>query len=69
LSDRERVNANNWFSNTVRTRLDDQRTGVIIIIMQRLHMDDLVGHVIRNSPAVSDPGIRSDCAQAPLRAM
>jgi hypothetical protein len=40
LSDRERNNANTWFSNTVRTRLDDQRTGVIIIIMQRLHMDD-----------------------------
>jgi predicted phage terminase large subunit-like protein len=48
LSDRERVNANNWFSNTVRTRLDDQRTGVIIIIMQRLHMDDLVGHVMQS---------------------
>ncbi len=48
LSDRERINANNWFSNTVRTRLDDQRTGVIIIIMQRLHMDDLVGHVMQN---------------------
>jgi predicted phage terminase large subunit-like protein len=48
LSDRERENANTWFSNTVRTRLDDQRTGVIIIIMQRLHMDDLVGHVMQN---------------------
>jgi predicted phage terminase large subunit-like protein len=48
LSDRERISANNWFSNTVRTRLDDQRTGVIIIIMQRLHMDDLVGHVLQS---------------------
>ena len=46
LSDIERDNANTWFSNTVRTRLDDQRTGVIIIIMQRLHMNDLVGHVL-----------------------
>jgi predicted phage terminase large subunit-like protein len=46
ISDRERANANNWFSNTVRSRLDDQRTGVIIIIMQRLHLDDLVGHVL-----------------------
>ena len=46
ISDRERTNANNWFSNTVRSRLDDQRTGVIIIIMQRLHLDDLVGHVL-----------------------
>ena len=46
LSDRERVNVNTWYSNTVRTRLDDQRSGVIIIIMQRLHMHDLVGHVL-----------------------
>ena len=51
LSDRERVNANNWFSNTVRTRLDDQRTGVIIIIMQRLHMDDLVGQDVPGNRA------------------
>jgi predicted phage terminase large subunit-like protein len=46
LSDRERINVNTWFSNTVRSRLDDQRHGVIINIMQRLHLDDLVGHVL-----------------------
>jgi predicted phage terminase large subunit-like protein len=48
LSDRERAVANDWFSNTVRTRLDDQQHGVIIIIMQRLHMDNLVGHVMQS---------------------
>ncbi|MCP3460022.1 hypothetical protein [Bradyrhizobium sp. CCGUVB23] len=47
LSERERMNVNSWFSNTVRSRLDDQRNGVIILIMQRLHMDDLVGHVLQ----------------------
>ena len=46
LSDRERINVNTWFSNTVRSRLNDQRHGVIINIMQRLHMNDLVGHVL-----------------------
>jgi len=50
LSDRERINTNDWFSNTVRTRLNDQRTGVIIMTMQRLHLDDLVGHVLHREP-------------------
>jgi hypothetical protein len=32
----------------VPTRLNDKRTGCIIIIMQRLHEDDLVGHVLNS---------------------
>jgi hypothetical protein len=31
------------------TRLNDIRDGCIIIIMQRLHEDDLVGHVLESS--------------------
>ena len=34
------------FDNTLYTRLNDKRTGAIVIIMQRLHLDDLVGHVL-----------------------
>jgi hypothetical protein len=37
-----------WFINTVRTRPDDKRTGAIILVMQRLHVDDLVGKLLRN---------------------
>ena len=33
--------------HTLYSRLDDKRTGCIIIIMQRLHEDDLVGHVLQ----------------------
>jgi predicted phage terminase large subunit-like protein len=46
LSESARNAANNWVDNTVMSRLNDKRTGAIVIIMQRLHMDDLVGHVM-----------------------
>lgn len=46
LSDAQRQGANTWFDQTALSRLDNKNTGVIIIIMQRLHMDDLVGHVL-----------------------
>jgi hypothetical protein len=48
LSDTRRRNVNDWYDSTVVSRLNDKRTGCIIIIMQRLHEDDLVGHVQEN---------------------
>lgn len=38
----EIIKINNWFSDTLQSRLDNQNTGAIIIIMQRLHDNDLV---------------------------
>jgi hypothetical protein len=32
------------------SRLNNKRTGAIVIIMQRLHEDDLVGHVLTQQP-------------------
>lgn len=46
LSETQRKAVNEWFDHTLYSRLNDKRQGVIIIIMQRLHQDDLVGHVI-----------------------
>lgn len=46
LSETERTSVNNWYDNTLVSRLDDKGAGVIIIIMQRLHQDDLIGHVL-----------------------
>jgi predicted phage terminase large subunit-like protein len=46
LSETQRVNVNRWFDNTLRSRLNDKANGCIIIVMQRLHQDDLVGHVL-----------------------
>jgi predicted phage terminase large subunit-like protein len=50
LSDAQRKAANEWFSHTLYSRLNDKRSGAIVIIMQRLHEDDLVGHVFAQEP-------------------
>lgn len=42
---RARVKA--WFDETLLSRLDHKKTGAIILAMQRLHVDDLAGHVLR----------------------
>jgi predicted phage terminase large subunit-like protein len=51
---------NRWFSNSLVSRLNDPAAGAIIVIMQRLHEDDLVGHLLKlghwdvlNLPAVA----------------
>jgi predicted phage terminase large subunit-like protein len=48
-SEPARKGVNDWFDQTVSTRLNDPNNGVIIIVMQRLHVDDLVGHVMEKS--------------------
>jgi predicted phage terminase large subunit-like protein len=59
LSEAERNRANRWFSNTVVTRLDDQNTGSIVVVMQRLHLDDFTGYLLSLSDwdVVSLPAI------------
>ena len=49
LSEPKRNAANDWFLNTVLSRLDDKRTGAIVIVMQRVHLDDLTGFVLGQS--------------------
>jgi len=46
LSDAQRQACNQWYDHTLYSRLNDKRGGSIILIMQRLHEDDLVGHVL-----------------------
>jgi hypothetical protein len=46
LSEVGRKTVNEWYDNTLLSRLNNKRTGCIIIVMQRLHQDDLVGHVL-----------------------
>ncbi len=61
-SEAERKRVNDWFDGTALTRLDNKRDGAIVIIMQRLHLDDLVGHVLAkgedwhliNLPAIAE---------------
>jgi predicted phage terminase large subunit-like protein len=46
LSESRRKAVNEWYDHTLLSRLNDKAQGCIIIIMQRLHQDDLVGHVL-----------------------
>ena len=46
LSEAERRRVNLFYDNTLYTRLNQKTRGAIIIVMQRLHEDDLVGHVL-----------------------
>ena len=45
-SDVERERINSWFDQNVVQRLDDKKTGAIIVVMQRLHDEDLTGYLL-----------------------
>jgi predicted phage terminase large subunit-like protein len=62
LSRAERRRVNEAFDTTLLTRLNDKRHGAIVIVMQRLHADDLVGHVLERDEweVVSLPAIATD---------
>jgi hypothetical protein len=47
VSDTQRKSVNEWFEGTLYSRLNDKAAGIIIVILQRLHEDDLVGHLVR----------------------
>lgn len=46
LSEVKRAAALDWFDATLASRLDDKENGVIIVVMQRLAVEDLAGHVL-----------------------
>lgn len=43
----QREGANEWFDHTFSTRLNHKDKGAIVIVMQRLHPDDLSGHLLK----------------------
>ena len=67
LSDARRQDVHDWYDNTLRSRLNRQETGAIIVIMQRLHADDLVAHLqeteawdVLSLPAIAEKDERYD---------
>lgn len=46
MSETMRRRALDWFDQTFSTRLDDKRRGAIVVVMQRLHENDLTGHLL-----------------------
>jgi predicted phage terminase large subunit-like protein len=47
-SDTQRNRLNQWVSNTLMSRLDSKQTGVIIVVMQRVHLNDLSGYLMES---------------------
>jgi predicted phage terminase large subunit-like protein len=45
-SDARRNAVNEWFDTSLLSRLNSKTDGAIIVVMQRLHEDDLIGHVM-----------------------
>lgn len=68
LSESRRSKANQWFDNTLLSRLNNKAKGCIIIVMQRLHQDDLVGHVLELDDwgVVSFPAIAEEDETHPI---
>jgi predicted phage terminase large subunit-like protein len=68
-SDLKRNGGNEWFNNTLISRLDDKRTGAIVIVMQRVHLEDLAGFVLNHSDEwtmLSMPAIADSFENIPL---
>ncbi len=60
-SELARESLKQWYANTLLTRVDNKADDAIIVVMQRLHVDDLVGHLLEqygwgllNLPAIAE---------------
>jgi predicted phage terminase large subunit-like protein len=61
VSDVNRQRVIDWYGNTLSTRADDKQTARTVVVMQRIHVEDLVGHLLEteagyevlNLPAVA----------------
>jgi predicted phage terminase large subunit-like protein len=45
-SEAERRKVNDWYDKTLFSRLDNKEAGAVIVVMQRLHEDDLTGYLM-----------------------
>ncbi|MGY4615478.1 putative phage terminase large subunit-like protein [Bradyrhizobium sp. USDA 4472] len=48
-SETRRNTVNQWVTNTLMSRLDNKQTGAVILVMQRVHLDDLSGFLASSS--------------------
>jgi predicted phage terminase large subunit-like protein len=61
LSEARRRTANEWYDHTLYSRLNDKAKSAVVLVMHRLHEDDLTGHVLAQEawevvrfPAIAD---------------
>jgi predicted phage terminase large subunit-like protein len=71
LSETRRNSVNDWYDNSLVSRLNSKEHGVIIVVMQRLHQDDLVGHVMTQEDweVVSFPAIAEEDESHPIESL
>lgn len=69
-SDNTRNKTNDWFQSTLFSRLDDKKRSVMIIVMQRLHINDLTGFALESGgfKKLSFPAIATGDAVIPVSA-
>jgi predicted phage terminase large subunit-like protein len=68
-SEAKRTAANEFFRHTLLSRLDDKRFGAIVVVMQRLHMDDMTGFLTSESDqweVLSLPAIATHDDEVPI---
>lgn len=67
-SETNREAVNHWFRSTLSSRLDDKGSGSVIVVMQRLHQNDLPGMLIENGgwEQLSLPAIATNEEEVPL---
>jgi hypothetical protein len=46
MSEAKRAAVNDWFRGTLYSRLDSKSEDVILVVTQRLHVEDLVGYLL-----------------------
>src|SRR6516225_3367074 len=69
LSPKSREHVVDWYFTTLQSRLDDKQNGAIVLVMQRLHEDDLAGVLLRSSnewTVLSLPAIAEQDEQIPI---
>lgn len=66
-SDARRGAVNEWFDTSLISRLNDKAKGSIVLVMQRLHEDDLIGHCLAKGgwellsfPAIAEEDVSYD---------
>jgi predicted phage terminase large subunit-like protein len=68
-SETRRNSVNQWVANTLMSRLDNKQTSPVILVMQRVHMDDLSGFLSSSSDeweVLSLPAIAETEALVPI---
>lgn len=68
-SQKAREHVLNWYVSALLSRLDDKKNGAIVLVMQRLHEDDLAGFLLRSSDewtVLNLPAIAQKDEQIPI---